>query len=256
MQTIQFAPEKNLFLDLCTPVVPVRAVVLYLHGGGFLKGSRAEQPSGLLAQRLVPGGVAVASADYRLRTPLSAFSKEGAAAVLAAQARSKAVGLTLAARLCGPEMYAALEDADAALRFLAGQFAGVPIVICGVSAGGILGLSLAHPPRGMALARPDGVLAISGAMVQPWRLVAGGPPAIMLHGHPDRVIGIENPRLALRRAKARGADLRLVETGTGGHNPQVAVFCNATDPEGAPYSDLLTRLIEHAIVARNAPNAS
>ena len=129
-QTLRFAPDKGLSLDLCDPAMPARALVLYLHGGGFLKGRRTEPPARLLAQRLVPAGIAVASADYRLRTPLSAFSPAHAAAILAAQTRSKSAGLTLAARLCGPEMIAALEDADAALRFLArrntGPFTGAP----------------------------------------------------------------------------------------------------------------------------------
>jgi len=255
-QTFQFAPEKGLALDLYNPAEPARAVVLYLHGGGFLKGSRTEAPARHLAQRLVPTGIAVASADYRLRTPLSAFSKTRSAAILAEQARSKSAGLTLAARLCGPEMITALEDADAALRFLVARFNDTPLVVCGVSAGGILGLSLACPPRGMALLRPDGVLAISAALVQPWRLTPAAPPVILLHGHPDRVIGVENPRLALRHAKRRGVDFQLIETGIGGHNPQVAAFFDATDPEGMPFFRHLNNLIARAIVARKPGNAS
>jgi acetyl esterase/lipase len=251
-----YSPEKALLLDLYRPAGPVRALVLYLHGGGFLKGRRAEPAATTLAARLLPQGVAVASADYRLRVPLSAFPDAQAQAIEQAQARSKSAGLTLAARLCGSEMVAALQDANEALTFLRRLLSGVPVVVCGVSAGGILGLSLAHPPKGMALAQPDAVMAISAALVQPWRLTAAGPPAVLLHGHPDRVIGLENPRLALRRAVARGADLQLVETGIGGHNTQVGTFFDGADSRGAPYFNLLTDLIERVSDARNPPKTS
>jgi hypothetical protein len=122
--TFQFSPEKGLLLDLFEPATPARAVVLYLHGGGFLKGRRSEPAAALLASRLLSQGVAVASADYRLRVPADAFPDGQARAILEAQARSKAVGLTLAARLCGPEMIGALQDADEALAFLQGEFWG------------------------------------------------------------------------------------------------------------------------------------
>jgi hypothetical protein len=88
-------------------------------------------------------------------------------------------------------------------------------------------------------------------MVQPWRLTPDGPPAILLHGHPDRVIGIENPRLALRRAKARGAELSLVETGLGGHNTQVGAFFEGADSQGKPYFNLLTDMIRRGVMQKS-----
>lgn len=254
-QGLCFVPEHRLLLDAYVPKGPVHGAVLYLHGGGFLKGSRGEPVAGQLAQRLGPMGFAVVSADYRLRQGLGDFTPKEALAIAAMQARSQAIGLTLAGRLCGPAMIAAMRDAGAALDALRAGLVpglqGLPIVIVGVSAGGIAGLSLAYPPKGEAVARPDAVLAIAGAMVQPWRLLPDGPPCILLHGRADRVIGLENPRLAARRATARGAPLRLVETGVAGHNTQVAAFLDGQDAQGRPFFCHLTDLLAQVTGGKN-----
>ncbi len=255
-QGLCFAPDRGLLLDAYVPPQTPWAIVLYLHGGGFLKGSRAEVLAEKLAQRLTLQGVAVVAPDYRLRTPLAAFTPKEATQIAEMQARSKGIGLTLAARLCGPAMYAALRDVSAAVQALrAGlvpELEGLPVVCVGVSAGGIVALSLAYPPKGERLARPDAVLSIAGAMVQPWRLLPDGPPCVMLHGSLDRVIGPENPRLAARRAQARGANLLLVETGIPGHNTQTTAFLDGTDAQGRPYFDHLTDLLEQ-VVLTNKP---
>jgi len=253
---LSFAPERGLLLDAYVPDSTAWAIVLYLHGGGFLNGSRTETLAETLAQRLTPQGVALVASDYRLRTPLSAFAPQETTQIAAMQARSTGIGLTLAARLCGPAMYAAMRDVSAAVQALrAGlvpELDGLPVVCVGVSAGGIAALSTAYPPNGEKLARPDAVLSIAGAMVQPWRLRPDGPPCVMLHGSLDRVIGPENPRLAAHRAQARGANLRLVETGIPGHNTQTAAFLDGTDAQGRPYFDHLTDLLEQAAL-RNKP---
>lgn len=258
---LSFAPAYGLMLDAFSPVQAARGVVIYLHGGGFLKGSRTESPVLDLAQRLTPQGVALVSIDYRLRTPLAAFSPADAAQIAAMEARSKAIGLTLAARLCGPAMIAAMRDAGAAVAAvragLVPELAGLPVVCLGVSAGGIAGLSLAHPPKGENPPRPDAVLSIAGAMVQPWRLAADGPPCVMLHGGTDRVIGPENPRLAARRALARGVDLQLIETGVAGHNTQIAAFLHGKDAQGRPFFNHLTDLLQQVTgINKPAPNVS
>lgn len=257
-QGLVFAPLHRLMLDAYAPTQAARAVVMYLHGGGFLKGSRTELPVLDLAQRLTPQGVAVVSIDYRLRTPLAAFTPPEAAQIAAMEARSKAVGLTLAARLCGPAMIAAMRDVGAAIGAvragLVPELAGLPVVCVGVSAGAIAALSLAHPPKGETLPRPDAVLSIAGAMVQPWRLQPEGPPCVMLHGSRDRVIGPENPRLAARRAHAHGVDLQLIETGITGHNTQIAAFLDGTDAKGRPFFNHLTDLL-HQVAGIHKPAA-
>jgi acetyl esterase/lipase len=86
--------------------VAPRAVLLYLHGGGWRGGSR-DAPN--IATRLLPltaGGVAVVSADYRL-VPASRYPAQ-------------------------------LEDAGDALEWVAEHFAGLPVFLAGSSAGGHL----------------------------------------------------------------------------------------------------------------------
>ncbi len=247
-----FDESRGLLLDAYMPDTPARAVVLFLHGGGFLKGSREEPFAAELAARLAPSGVALVAADYRLRVGLKAFPPQQAAAIAAMKARSVAIGLTLAPRLCGPAMIAAVQDANAAVaairQGIVAGLQGLPVVVLGVSAGGIAGLSLAHPPRYMDLMPPDAVLALAGAMVQPWRLRPDGPPCVMLHGPRDRVIGLENPALAARRAAARGVDLTLINTGVAGHSTQITAFMEGRDAQGAAFFDTLLDLL-----ARVAP---
>jgi len=86
--------------------VPVRAVLLYYHGGGWQGGSRLVEN---VATRLVPltaAGVVIVSADYRLIGQ----------AVWPAQ----------------------LEDAGDALEWAAAAYPGVPLLVSGASAGGHL----------------------------------------------------------------------------------------------------------------------
>lgn len=146
-----FSAQKGLALDLFLPDKEPRAIVLYLHGGGFTRGSRKGDQSKQLLQKLLGADLGVAFADYRLGVGADAFSDAQAAAIAAMQVRTKAVGLTVASGLAGPAMIAALEDASDAVQALksgnlCGVTKGLPVVILGVSAGGIAGLSLAYPP--------------------------------------------------------------------------------------------------------------
>lgn len=70
---VEFAqPEgfRPLSLDLCRPEAPGAPLVVFLHGGGFLRGSRRVFTPGIAAEdsfdRIVAAGFAVASCEYRL----------------------------------------------------------------------------------------------------------------------------------------------------------------------------------------------
>lgn len=108
---------RPLALDLYQPVEEPRALAVYLHGGGWLRGSRRQGPgpltpsSGRLFVRMAQQGLAVASIDYRL----------------SGEARFPAQ----------------CDDVDAACAFLdasRSRFAlgAAPLVLWGVSAGGTL----------------------------------------------------------------------------------------------------------------------
>ena len=243
-------PDSGQKLDLWLPDASPRAVLLYLHGGGFVKGSRDDPAAWRLADQLCGDGVVVASADYRLGAQMEDLPPADRLPMWRLMEASARAGLTVSQRLYGPAFGAALFDASAAvlaLRFgtVLPQTRGLPLFVVGMSAGGILGLSLAHPPAQWQkrLARPDGVVAIAAAMVQPWAMRPMAPPCVMLHGRDDRVIDIANPRLAATIARRRGAPLRVVESGVRGHNAQIPTFLEGAAPDGRPWLSLLTDMM-------------
>lgn len=65
VETIRYAERHDLRLDLYRGPQPDRdPLVLYVHGGGFRRGSRTDHPDRLRALR--DAGLSVASVDYRL----------------------------------------------------------------------------------------------------------------------------------------------------------------------------------------------
>ncbi len=243
------ADGQQLKMDIYLPQTPVRATVLYAHGGGFKKGNRKDGNAPLLAAKLGKDGVMVASVDYRLKTDIAAFAHEKQPLIKAAMARSLRIGRPINPQFCGPRLYAVVEELSDAVAFLrsANQpFATKtgPMLALGVSAGGIAVLSLAFPPRGWDdLHRPDAVIGLAAAMVQPWRLSQDGLPSLMVHGYKDRIIDPKNARFAARRAAAVLAPLEVVITDTRGHNPQVYLFIDGDDAQGQPWLNRARRMM-------------
>lgn len=247
---IVYDPANELALDLYLPdTLTASACVIYMHGGGFQKGSRQEVEAGYFAQPLTDAGFAVASISYRLNTKITAFSDKNKAYILAYTARSAKVGLAMSPKLYGPAFMGAMEDLSKAVGYLwvEGQGLGIAsnrVGVIGVSAGGIAALALAYPPtHWMAhVAKPDAVVAISSAFVQPWRLQADGPPCLLYHGLNDRVISIEDNDVGMLRAEQTGAPVTLVNTGVKGHATQVDTVLDGTDRNGVPY---MQSVIDH-----------
>lgn len=220
-----------------------KGLIVYAHGGGFAKGKRRDHFAPQLAERVNSEGYVLASIDYRLEgAETDGWSAKQRALITHDQARTAKVGMNIDPQYCGPWFYAAVEDFSDALTFLkspaAGfDFTGLPILAMGASAGGIAALSLAYPPRGWEhLTRPDAALAISGAMVQPWRLgVRPQVPAMLFHGARDGVIPTQNARFIERKADEKEAPVAVHITQTPGHREQLDLFLNGADPSGAPW---------------------
>jgi len=244
---IVYDPRHKLELDLYLPDnLTADGCVIYAHGGGFRRGHRAHVETGHFASRLTEAGFAMASISYRLRTELDAFSEEDVAHIQAQMVRSEKVGLNLAPNLYGASFIAAMEDMSNAIEYLwvEGERLGIgsrKLGVLGVSAGGIAGLALAYPPMQWVrrVSRPDAVVAISSAVVHPWRLEADGPPCLMFHGPNDRIIDIGNAQLGAARAQQVGAPVTLIDTKVKGHVSQVDEVLDGTHPDGTPYMQMV-----------------
>lgn len=194
----------------------------------------------------------MASASYRLNTPLSAFPPDEQATISAHQTRSARAGMILAPRLMGPAYEAARRDLGAAIGFLRAERESLglgagKVMMIGVSAGGIAGLSLAFPPRNLPTCpAPDALLTLAGAMIQPWRITSDAPPCLMLHSVVDKIIAPENTALAAHRAKTTGAPLRALSCAREGHNAPVHALFEDADDNGIPYWTHMLDLFEAA----------
>lgn len=232
-------------MDIYLPGDEVKAVVLYLHGGGFRKGSPKEQTAPHLAEVFAGKNIAVAASGYRLNGAMADLAKPDRALVRAMKAQTLRSGLGLSPRLYGAAFALALMDASGAVGALRQQFPKASITLLGMSAGGILGLSLAHPPAQWQarLNQPDAVFAVSAAMVQPWSMRPNAPPCVMLHGSFDRIIPPADARLACAVAQHCGARVDLIETGVKGHVAQLGLLLTGRRHDGRLWIGVLEDLI-------------
>lgn len=244
---IVYDSQHGLALDLYLPDdLTATACVIYAHGGGFAKGTRDGDEVGHFAQRLTDAGFAMASISYRLNTKPAAFNDQDQTYIDAYAGRSAKVGLGLSPNLYGAAFMAAMEDMSRAIEYLwvEGERLGIvhrKVGVIGVSAGGIAALALAYPPTHwkQRVSRPDAVVAISAAIVQPWRLEEDGPSCMMVHGPRDRVIDIKDAELGALRAEQAGAPISLIDTGVPGHATQVDVVLDGSDANGQTYMQLV-----------------
>lgn len=253
---IPFDLDEELALDLYLPDnLNAKACVIYAHGGGFRKGSKGEELSRHFAKRLTDIGFAVASVDYRLRCGFDSFSDDEAEQIRAFLRRGQRLGLRLSSSLYGPAFIAAMIDISKAVEFLwvEGKSLGIgsrKTGILGVSAGGIAGLALAYPPGFWRdkLAKPDAVVAISSAIVQPWQLKEDGPPCLMINSPIDRIVPMRDAARGAARAQNMGAPVTLINTGIKGHNTQVDLALDGVAQDGTPYmqiiADQFARLVD------------
>ncbi|WP_298299622.1 alpha/beta hydrolase [uncultured Litoreibacter sp.] len=244
---IVYDTQNDLAFDLYLPDdLKASACVIYAHGGGFRKGRRDGDEVAHFATALTEAGFAMASVTYRLGTTADAFTDKEQGYIEAYMGRTEKLGLTLSPNLYGAAFIAAMEDLSRAVEYLWVEGEGLGIAhrklgILGVSAGGIAGLALAYPPTHwmQRVSRPDAVVAISAAIVQPWRLEEDGPACLLIHGPQDRVINISNARVGAQRAEGVQAPVTLIDTGVPGHATQVDAVLDGVDAQGQPIMQMV-----------------
>jgi acetyl esterase/lipase len=213
--------ERALLLDLHMPTgVAQPPLVVYVHGGGWHGGSKAEYPRFLVAQ-----GYAVASVDFRssreARFPADLHDIKAAIRFLRAQAGEYGYAgerIAISGASSGAHL-AAMVATTSGVAELEGSVGGFPRQSSAVQAlvswfgasnfSTILaqstpfGLGVREPALKQLLGgSPDEVPALAKLASPVTHVGAGDPPALLLHGNQDRQMPV-NQTLELEAAYRR-----------------------------------------------------
>ncbi|WP_299420327.1 carboxylesterase family protein [uncultured Shimia sp.] len=243
----------TLALDLFLPDdKSPTGLMLFVHGGGFLKGDRRGPPAERLARKLTDLGVAMASISYRLGAEDTDLSVPIRRQVYANRRRTKGCGLTLQHNLMGPRFEAARMDAGAAIAFLRSpkspqNFGDLNIGLIGISAGGMVGLSLAFPDDNLQkFEKPACVIALGATLQNPWALSKNAPPCLMLHSCEDRIVPTRNCDILAPLIARANAPIDIQICTRKGHNAPVHALFTDDAPDGTPYWDKAQNLMRRS----------
>ena len=225
LQTFTYRP--GLALDYSCGVARPAALVVYAHGGSFMTGNRQDRLARHFATLLPALGVAFASIDYRKGgNPWRDVTEDQRPGIEAAIARCETACPEISARLFGPLLYRATQDFGAAVDWLRDAAEGprlgdLPLIVAGLSAGGMAALGHAYGLDGRADPRTAPVLALGIASVppQPWRITPDHPSrCALLVARGDAIM----PRAAVTRLsddlQARGCPVDVEMIPFGQHN--------------------------------------
>lgn len=231
-----------LALDLYLPEDnPPTGLVLFAHGGGFVKGDRAAAPVEKLARRLTALGAAVASVSYRLKTEDRALPVQQRRHIYANRKKAISLGVKLAHNHMGPRFEAARQDVGEAITFLRNgngpfDFSMSKFGFIGISAGGMIGLSLACPdPLLPSYEKPACVVTLGAALQHPWTLQSDAPPCMLLHSFEDRIVPTENCSVIIPYIEEVHAPIEVQLCERRGHNAPVHALFRDSAPDGTPY---------------------
>lgn len=201
-----------LLLDLYSPAgdtASARPVLVWMHGGGFVSGSRSSGEIARLASAMALRGYVTVSISYRLRTP-AAFNADQMGGVRDA-----------------------VHDARAAVRWVRAnsaerRFDPARIAFVGSSAGGVTALFGAYEEAwGEGESGNPGLSSEVKAVVNFWGMLpdaadslmqAGEPPLLIFHGTEDTTIPYAEAQQLVARAVQVGIPHRLVTLTGQGHS--------------------------------------
>jgi predicted esterase len=249
-----------LALDLYLPdETPPTGLILFAHGGGFVKGNRTTAPAEKLAKRLTALGAAVASISYRLRTEDLALPVRQRRHIYANRKKAISLGVKLAHNHMGPRFEAARQDVGEAITFLRNgsgpyDFSQSEFGLIGISAGGMIGLSLAFPdPLLPRFEKPACVVTLGAALQHPWTLQKDAPPCLMLHSVEDRIVPTENCSLIKPYIDEVHAPVTVQLCERRGHKAPVHALFRDSAPDGTPYWLQALALLRQAGVLNPLP---
>jgi acetyl esterase/lipase len=205
------ASATPLLLDIYAPAgdtMSARPVLVWIHGGGFVSGTRTDGQIPRLARSFALRGYVSVSISYRLRTP-AAFNADPDGAIRDA-----------------------VHDARAAVRWVranggARRFDPARIAFVGSSAGGITALYGTYEAAwGEGSSGNPGFSSDVRAVVDFWGMLpeaadslmqAGEPPLLIFHGTEDATIPFAEAQQLVARATQVGIPHRLVTLTGQGH---------------------------------------
>ena len=227
--------DVALELDLFEPegdVSPARPAVVFVHGGGFTAGTRAEIR--YLAEDFARRGYVTVSIDYRLRSgTIFSFASPNADAQAA--------------------IIDARHDAQAAVRWVkahAGAYRIDPtrVAIAGYSAGAITALGVAFRSDDPGDSGTPGessrvctAVSLSGVHVE-GGIDPSDPQVTLIHGSVDDIVPTEQARATAFGAAASGRLARYHEYPGVGHLLII-------DPRSSTYRDVLADALSRALSA-------
>jgi len=228
-----------------TPIIVNQPAVLLIHGGAFIIGNKNMSNMENWATQLADNGYVVANINYRLLPSDPVVSDTKIINYLLNADPTAALPLgapeeSIDALRIG--LGAALEDANAALTWLAAQ--GVDtnsIAIAGESAGAITALHLAYLNDTLQLnpITPAAILNLYGAMSQPTaggtEITAAEPPLWTLHGTNDFVVPYAAAEYLEEQTNNAGIP-HVLHTATGkAHGFSSVGFFTGTTSDGTAY---------------------
>lgn len=218
-----------LLLDLYRPNQPctsARPTVMFVHGGGFVGGSRKGANVTAIADELVRLGINLISIQYRLQGDNPAISTEFADF----ERDYQAIGTGQP-----PErvraFVAAVEDAVRALRWMEGNAAqycidAARIGLWGSSAGAYTVLHTGYTLDTYGISRPQPRVVVDywGGLFQDTDLEAGEAPLFVLHGTADSTVSYSEATELTGRADSVGVPFTFYSITGGEHDFQGSGF--------------------------------
>lgn len=212
-----------LQLDIYRPQLACdapRPTTIFVHGGGFVGGSRKGANVEAIARELTARGINLLSISYRLQGDNPVIGSEFAQferdfqALNTNEPPARVTAFT-----------AAVEDATRALRWAADNAATYCIDpqrfgVWGSSAGAFTVLHLAYSLDEYAIPRPPVRVAVDywGGLFRPADIDPGEPPLFVLHGTADSTVLYQRALDVTQRASAAGVPFTLYSIIGGEHD--------------------------------------